>query len=146
MGNTEHQRHVRPHMRGDPFSAVAEKIHRFRAHRVDANQALAAFAQRLEVRNALLIAGIPCNFKRVERVGAPQHHHITVLQHQRPAGLLLINLIAANHIRHDGLRRAGGVIPQMTGIAARQAHITLKQRRRLVQYAIRTPAVRSGKN
>jgi hypothetical protein len=34
----------------------------------------------------------------------------------------------------------------MAGIAARQAHIALQQRRRLVQYAVRAPAVGAGKN
>ena len=64
-----------------------------------------------------------------------------MFQHHWPAGLLLINLITANHIRHDRLRRAGGIIAQMPGITARQAHIALEQRRRFVQHAVRTPAV-----
>ena len=59
-----------------------------------------------------------------------------MFQHHWPAGLLLINLITANHVRHDRLGRAGGIIAQMPGIATRQAHIALKQRRRFVQYAI----------
>ncbi|MNC29285.1 hypothetical protein D3C75_775290 [compost metagenome] len=136
MGNAEHQRDVGAHMRGDPFGAVAEEIHGFRAHRVDADQTLAAFAQRIKIPNALLVAGVPRNLERIERIGAPQYHHVAVLQHQRPAGLLLVYLIATDHIRHDGLCRTGGVIPQMAGVTARQAHIALKQRRRLVQHAV----------
>ena len=69
-----------------------------------------------------------------------------MFQYHRPAGLLLINLIAANHIGHDRLCRAGGIIPQMSGISASQAHVALQQRRRLVEYAVRTPAVGAGKN
>ena len=34
----------------------------------------------------------------------------------------------------------------MAGVAARQAHIALQQCRCLMQYAVRTPAVRAGKN
>ena len=146
MGDPQHHRHVGAHMGGNPLGAVAEEIHGFRAHRVNADDALAAFAQRVEIPNPLLVAGIPGNFQRIERVGAPEHHHVGMRQHQRPAGLLLVHLVPAHDIRHDRLRCTGGVIPQMTGIAARQAHIALQQRRGLVQHAVRTPAVGAGKN
>ena len=146
MGDTQHHCHVGAHMWGNPLGAVAEEIQGFRAHRVNADDALAAFAQRVEIANALLVAGIPGNFQRVKRVSAPQHHHVGMFQHQRPAGLLLVHLVPAHDIRHDRLRCTGGVIPQMTGIAARQAHIALQQRRRLVQHPVRAPAVGPGEN
>ena len=136
VGDTQHHRHVGAHMRRDPVGAVAEEIKRFRTHRIDTDDALAAFAQRIEVGNALLVGRIPGNFKGIERVGAPQHHHLCMLQHQRPAGLLLINLISAHDIRHDRLRRAGRVITQMAGISSGQAHIALQQGCCLMQHAV----------
>ena len=69
-----------------------------------------------------------------------------MLEHQRPAGLLLIHLIAAHDVRHDRLRRASGVIAKMAGMAARQAHVALQQGGRLMQDAVRTPAVGAGEN
>ncbi len=146
MGDPQHQRDVGAHMRRDPLHRIAKEIDGFRSHRIDADQPLTALAQPIKPRDPLLVGGIPGNFQRVQRVGAPQHHHFAVLEHQRPTGLLLIHLIAANDIRHDRLRRAGGVIAKMAGIAARQAHIALQQRRRLMQYAVRAPAVGAGKN
>ena len=146
MGDPQHQRDVGAHMRRDPLHRIAKEIDGFRSHRIDADQPLTALAQPIKPRDPLLVGGIPGNFQRVQRVGAPQHHHFAVLEHQRPTGLLLIHLIAANDVRHDRLRRAGGVIAKMAGIAARQAHIALQQRRRLMQYAVRAPAVGAGKN
>ena len=49
MGDTQHHRHVGAHMRGDPLGAVAEEIHGFRTHWVNTEDALAAFAQRVEI-------------------------------------------------------------------------------------------------
>lgn len=69
MGDTQHHCHVGAHMRRNPLGAVAEEIQGFRAHRVNADDALAAFAQRVEIANALLVTGIPGNFQRVKRVG-----------------------------------------------------------------------------
>lgn len=146
MGDTQHQRDVGAHMRRDPLHRIAKEIDRFRSHRIDADQAFTALTQPVEPRDTLLVGGVPGNFQRVQRVGAPQHHYLAVLQHQRPAGLLLIHLIAAHDVRHDRLRRAGGVIPEMAGVAARQAHIALQQGGRLMQDAVRTPAVGAGKN
>ena len=51
--------HVGAHMRRDPLGAVAEEIQRFRTHRIDTDDALAAFAQRIKVGNALLVGRIP---------------------------------------------------------------------------------------
>ncbi len=146
MGDTQHQRDVGAHMRRDPLHRIAKEIDSFRSHRIDADQAFSALAQPVEPRDTLLVGGVPGNFQRIQRVGAPQHHYLAVFQHQRPAGLLLIHLIAAHDVRHDRLRRAGGVIPEMAGVAARQAHIALQQGGRLMQDAVRTPAVGAGKN
>ncbi len=146
VGDAQHHRHVGAHMRRDPLGAVTEEIQRFRTHRVDADDALAAFTQRIEVGHALLVGGIPGNFQGIERVGAPQHHHLRMLQHQRPAGLLLIDLISAYDIRHDRLRRTGRVITQMAGIAPGQAHVALQQGCGLMQHAVRAPAIGAGKN
>ena len=126
MGDPQHQRDIGAHMRRDPFHRIAKEIDGFRSHRIDADQALTALAQPVEPRDPLLVGGVPGNFQRVQRVGAPQHHHFAVLEHQRPAGLLLIHLIPAHDVRHDRLRRASGVIAKMAGIAARQAHVALQ--------------------
>ena len=146
MGDPQHQRDVGAHMRGDPLHRVAKEIDGFRSHGIDADQTLAALTQPVKPRDPLLIGGVPGNFQRVQRIGAPQHHHLAMLEHQRPAGLLLIHLIAAHDVRHDRLRRAGGIIAKMASIAARQAHIALQQRRRLMQDTVRAPAVGAGKN
>ncbi len=146
MGDAEHQRHVGAHVRGNPFHAIAEEISSFRTHRVNADKFFAALFKLLEIADALFVRGVPGNFQRVERVGAPQHYDIAVLQHQRPAGLLLIDFVAAHHIRHDHLRGPRGVIAQMTGVAAREAHIALQQRGGFMQYAVGAPAVGACEN
>ncbi|MNP12040.1 hypothetical protein D3C76_1042590 [compost metagenome] len=69
-----------------------------------------------------------------------------MFQHQRPAGLLLVDLITADNVRHNRLRRAGRVVAEMSGIAARQTHVALQERRRFVQHAVRSPAIRTREN
>ena len=125
MRDAQHQRHVGPHMRGNPFHLIAKEIDAFRSHRIDTDQPFTAVAQCLKVREALLIGRVPGNLQGIQRIGAPQHHHLAVLQHHRPAGLLLVNFVPAHHVRHDRLRSPRRVIPQMPGITARQRHITL---------------------
>ncbi|MNE66986.1 hypothetical protein D3C80_1625690 [compost metagenome] len=61
IGHTQHHRDIGAHMRRDPLGAVSEKIERFRTHRIDADQPLTAFTQRIKIGNALLIAGVPRN-------------------------------------------------------------------------------------
>ena len=135
-GDPKHHRHVRSHMRGHPVDILAKEINGFRSHRIDADHPFAALAQPIEPRHSLLIGGIPGNLQRIQRISAPQHHHVAMFQHHWPAGLLLIHLISAHYVRHDRLRRAGGVIPEVAGIAAGQTHIALQQRRRFMQYAV----------
>ncbi|CNU70549.1 Uncharacterised protein [Salmonella enterica subsp. enterica serovar Bovismorbificans] len=113
-------------MRGDPLHLIAKKVDAFRSHRIDADQALAALSQRRKIVEPLFIRGIPGNFQSIQRVRAPEHHHLAVFQHHRPASLLLVNLVATHHIRHDSLRRAGGIIAKMAGIPSRQRHVTLQ--------------------
>ena len=107
MGDPQHQRDVSAHMWRDPFHRFAKEINAFRSHRIDTDQPLAALAQAIKPGDPLFIRGVPGDFQRIQRISAPQHHHLAVLQDKRPAGLLLINFITANHIRHDRLRRAG---------------------------------------
>ena len=146
MGDAEHQRHVGAHMWGYPLHAIAEEIGGFRAHRVDADKLFAALSELLEITDALFVRGVPGDFQRVERVGAPQHYHVAMLQHQRPAGLLLINFVAADHVGHDHLRGPRRVIAQMTGVAARETHIALQQRGCFMQHAVGAPAVGACEN
>ncbi|MOA04285.1 hypothetical protein D3C78_1238300 [compost metagenome] len=146
MRHTQHHRDVCAHMRRDPLGALPEKIHSFGTHRIDADQPLTTFTQRVKIANALLIASVPRNLQRIKRVGAPQHHDVRMLQYQRPARLLLIHLIAPHDIRHDRLSRPSRIIAQMPSVAARQAHIALQQRRRFMQHAVGAPTVRSSKD
>ena len=62
MGDTEHQRHVGAHMRGDPLRRVAKEFRRFRSHGIDADHPLPALTQTIEPRDALLIGSVPGNF------------------------------------------------------------------------------------
>ncbi|MNC34806.1 hypothetical protein D3C75_832600 [compost metagenome] len=81
MRDTQHQRHISPHIRGNPLGIFAEEIHRFRAHRVNGDHRFAAVFQLLEKLHALFVTGVPRNLQRVERISAPEHHHVAMFKH-----------------------------------------------------------------
>ncbi|MPN47365.1 hypothetical protein SDC9_194967 [bioreactor metagenome] len=71
MRDAEHQRHVSPHVRRNPFHFVAKEINGFRSHRINTDQPFPAITQRVKVRDPLFIRRIPGNFQGIQRVGAP---------------------------------------------------------------------------
>ena len=147
VADAEHQRHVGGGVDRNPFAAIFTKEFRgFRPGRIDGNNFRAAVFERLQIEASLTVGSRPGNLRAVVNIGAPHHHHFTFFDHHFPAGGLLINFQRAKHVRHDDLRRAGGIIAQMADIAAGQTQEALHQRIGFMENAGRTPAVRTGKN
>ncbi len=73
---------------------------------------------------APLIRGVPVQFLTGDVASLQSTTTSPVFQHHRPASLLLENPAATHHIRHDSLRRAGGIIAKMAMVyPPRQRHV-----------------------
>ena len=71
MRDAQHQRHVGPHMRGNPFHLFAKEFDAFRSHRINTDQPFTAVAQSLKVSKPLLIGRVPGNLQCIQRISAP---------------------------------------------------------------------------